>query len=76
MTVFISQGWLYGAGSLTALDTMQPTGYCVQNLHFFAILTHLSLHKWIVENEKFCMLIKMSLNLVPKGPIDNNSALI
>ena len=27
-------------------------------------------------NEKFCILIRISLKLVPKGPIDNNSALL
>ena len=26
-------------------------------------------------NEKFCILIKMSLKFVPKGPFDNNPAL-
>ena len=29
----------------------------------------------IFENEKFCILIKMSLNFVAKGPISNNPAL-
>ena len=28
----------------------------------------------IFVNEKFCILIKISLNFVPKGPIDNNPA--
>ena len=27
-------------------------------------------------NEKFCILIKISLKFVPKGPIDNNPALV
>ena len=27
-------------------------------------------------NEKFCTLIKMSLKFVPKGPTDNNPALV
>ena len=27
-------------------------------------------------NEKFCILIKISLKIVPKGPIDNKSALV
>ena len=27
-------------------------------------------------NEKFCILIKISLKFVPEGPIDNNSALV
>ena len=30
----------------------------------------------IVLNEKFCILIKISLKFVPKGPIDNNPALV
>ena len=27
-------------------------------------------------NEKFCISIKISLKFVPKGPIDNNQALV
>ena len=27
-------------------------------------------------NEKFCILIKISLKFVPKGPTDNNPALV
>ena len=30
----------------------------------------------IFVNEKFCILIKISLKFVPEGPIDNNSALV
>ena len=30
----------------------------------------------IFLNEKFCILIKISLNFVPKGSIDNKSALV
>ena len=30
----------------------------------------------IFMNEKFCILIKISLEFVPKGPIDNNPALV
>ena len=30
----------------------------------------------IFVNEKFCMLIKISLKFVPKGPIDNKPALV
>ena len=30
----------------------------------------------IYVNEKFCILIKISLNFVPKGPNDNNPALV
>ena len=32
--------------------------------------------KWILINKKFCILIWISLKFVPKGPIDNKSALI
>ena len=28
------------------------------------------------DDEKFCILIKISLKFVPKGPIDNNLALV
>ena len=30
----------------------------------------------IFLNEKFCILIKISVKFVPKGPIDNNPALV
>ena len=30
----------------------------------------------IFMNEKFCILIKISLKFVPKSPIDNNPALV
>ena len=30
----------------------------------------------IFVNEKFCILIKISLKFVPKGPIDNNPTLV
>ena len=30
----------------------------------------------IFMNEKFCILIKISLKFVPKGPIDNNLVLV
>ena len=32
--------------------------------------------KCIFVNEKFCILIKIWLKFVPKGPIDNNPALV
>ena len=32
--------------------------------------------RYILVNEKFCILIKISLKFVPKGPIDNNRALV
>ena len=32
--------------------------------------------KCIFVNEKFCILIEISLKFVPKGPIDNNPALV
>ena len=30
----------------------------------------------IFVNEKFCILIKISLKFIPKGPIDKNPALV
>ena len=32
--------------------------------------------RWMFVNEKFCSLIRISLKFVPKGPIDNNPALV
>ena len=58
---------------------------CIQ-----CILMRLSQNPWIITgrlfaddifrcifvNEKFCILIKVSLKFVPKGPIDNNPAFV
>ena len=35
-----------------------------------------NIFKRIFFNENFCILIEISLKFVPKGPIDNNSALV
>ena len=32
--------------------------------------------KCIFVNEEFCIFIKISLKFIPKGPIDNNPALV
>ena len=43
-----------------------------QNGHHFAD----NIFRCIFMTEKFCILIKISLKFVPKGPIDNNPALV
>ena len=43
-----------------------------QNSHLFTD----DIFRCIFVNEKFCILIKISLKFVPKGPIDNNPALV
>ena len=43
-----------------------------ENKHHFAD----DIFRSIFVNEKFCILIKFSLKFVPKGPIDNNPALV
>ena len=43
-----------------------------QNGHSFTD----DIFKCIFMNEKFCNLIKISLKFVPKGPINNNQALV
>ena len=43
-----------------------------QNGHHFTD----DIFRYILVNEKFCVLIKISLKFVPKGPIDNNPALV
>ena len=59
----------------------------VQDCSHSSALTHLSLDKngailaedifrCIFVNEKFCILIKISLKFVPKGPIDYNPVLV
>ena len=42
------------------------------NGHHFAN----DIFKCIFVNEKFCVLVKISLTFVPKGPIDNPPALV
>ena len=32
--------------------------------------------RWIFVNEKFCILVEISLKIVPYGPIENNPALV
>ena len=34
-----------------------------------------NIFKSLFVNEKFCVLIRISLKIVPKGPLDHNSAL-
>ena len=41
-----------------------------------AAISEDDISKCIFMNEKFCILIQISLKFVPKGPIDNKSALI
>ena len=43
-----------------------------QNGHHFAD----NMFRCIFVNEKFCILIESSLKFVPKGPIDDNPALV
>ena len=43
-----------------------------QNGHHFAD----DIYRCIFVNEKFCILIKISLKFVLKGPTDNNPALV
>ena len=52
-------------GLLNKLINSSPHG---QNGRHFA--------RCIFVNEKFCILIKISLNFVPEGPIDNNPSLV
>ena len=41
-----------------------------------ATISQTTISKCIFTNEKFCILFWISLKFVPKGPIDNNSALV
>ena len=43
-----------------------------QNSRYFAD----DIFRCILVNEKLCILNKISLKLIPKGPIDNNPALV
>ena len=43
-----------------------------QNRHVFAD----DIFRYILVNEKFCILIKISLKFIPGGLIDNNPALV
>ena len=46
--------------------------------NLFLCLRHFAddIFKHIFVNEKFCILIKISLKFVRRGPIDNNQALV
>ena len=60
---------MYGVFVLLFVFNSCPPG---QNGCHFANATFIC----IFVNEKFCIAIKISLKLVPKGPIDNNPALV
>ena len=60
--------WLIGAVNLPAVNS-SPTG---QNGRLFTD----NIFRCIFMNEKFCILIKISQIFIPKGPIDNNPALV
>ena len=65
----------------------EHTSFGLQHGEFTPTLTQLStdkmaaimaddLSKYIFMNEKFCILIRISLKFVLKGPIDNKSVLV
>ena len=41
-----------------------------------AAISHENIFRCISVNEKFCILIKISLKFVPESPINNNQALV
>ena len=59
---------IYTCDSLTNVDTLRPR----QNGRHFAD----DIFKCIFSNENVWILIKISLKFVPKGPINNNPALV
>ena len=63
--------WVVGGedGSFQQYLNSSPSG---QNGRYFAD----NIFSYIFVNEKFCILIKISLHLVPKGPMDNIPALV
>ena len=65
--VSVKQFWRIWVKS-TGINSSPPR----QNGRHFAD----DLFRCIFVNEKFCILIKISLKFVPKRPIDNNSALV
>ena len=57
------------------LQERQQTGYILNSYSPEQNGRHFSdIFRCIFVNEKFCILIKISINFVPKGLIDNNSA--
>ena len=58
--------------SRTGLSILYLTHFPRQNGCHFAD----DILRCILVNEKFCIFIKISLKFVPKGPIDNNPALV
>ena len=59
--------YLYGIG--TERVNTSPPG---QNSRYFPE----DIFKYILMNEKFCILIRISLKFVPKGPINNIPTLV
>ena len=53
----------------TPIVNSSPPG---QNGRYFAD----DIFRCIVVNEKFCILIEISLRFAPKGPINNNTAMV
>ena len=76
-----------GNSSVLAIVSLQSCPKPVMLCHSKDFLTHLLLDKMaailadtifkcILLNEKFCIVIRISLKFVPKGPIDNKWALV
>ena len=55
----------------TLLDMLNSSPHAQNGRHFAY-----NRFRCISVNEKFCILIKISLKFVPYGPIDNNQALV
>ena len=58
-------------------DIRHPTGNMHSPLFFLTHLSHFQedIFKFILMNKKFCILIRISLKFVPKGPINNIPAM-
>ena len=68
MSTLIISPYITSYGSQSWFSSCPPG----QNGHHFAD----DIFRCIFVNEKFCIFIKISLKFVPKGPIDNNPALV
>ena len=58
------------------MASLGPNELTYLPLHKMAVILADDIFTCIFMNEKFCILIKISLKFVPKSPIDNNPALV
>ena len=69
----IPDGKVHGANMGPIWGWQDPGGPHVGPMNLAMWNSSDRIFKWIFFNENYCILVKVSLNDVPKGPVDNNS---